>query len=239
MGCCSLTLYCGLILVPRLVSVAVLWFALPAVGCALLLPAVGLALLPAVGFALLLAAVGFAVLGSFHRLSAALRAHRRFDVLLTVLVPVLLYFVLLFTNDSLAVVLSRILTTCSLAVVPSLTLSRDTLWQVTSSWMPRLHLQHHYSALRPSRSLARGKCSGSLVVWFTTTCSADCEGCSERFVAAAVRRWFPTPLQHHCVILWAVSTLITKAYIAASCHGVIRRFVRRRRRVLDPHVSLV
>ena len=39
-----------------------------------------------------------------------------------------------------------------------------------------------------------------------------------RFVAAAVRRWFPTPLRHHCVILWAVSTLITKAYIAASCH---------------------
>ena len=103
------------------VSVAVLWFALPAVGCAPLLPAVGLALLPAVCFALLLAAVGFADLGSFHRfspsrrLSAALRAHRRFDVLLAVLVPVLLYFVLLFTTDS-------------LAVVPSLILSRDTLW---------------------------------------------------------------------------------------------------------------
>ena len=46
-----------------------------------------------------------------------------------------------------------------------------------------------------------------------------------RFVAAAVRRWFPTPLRHHCVILWAVSTLITKAYLPASCHGVVRRFV--------------
>ena len=45
--------------------------------------------------------------------------------------------------------------------------------------------------------------------------------------------------QHHCEILWAVSTLITKAYIAASCHGVVRRFVRHRWRVLDPHVSLV
>ena len=40
-------------IVLRLVSVAVLWFALPAVGSALLLPAVGSALvLPAVGFAL-------------------------------------------------------------------------------------------------------------------------------------------------------------------------------------------
>ena len=38
-------------IVLRLVSVAVLWFALPAVGCALLLPAVGYDLvLPAVGF---------------------------------------------------------------------------------------------------------------------------------------------------------------------------------------------
>ena len=75
----------------------------------------------------------FALLVSFHRfspsrrLSAALRAHRRFDVLLAVLVPVLLYFVLLVTTDSLAVVPSRILITCSLAVVPSLILSRDTL----------------------------------------------------------------------------------------------------------------
>ena len=42
-----------ILLVLRLVPVAVLWFALPAVGYALLLPAVGLALLPAVGFALL------------------------------------------------------------------------------------------------------------------------------------------------------------------------------------------
>ena len=32
----------------------------------------------------------------------------------------------------------------------SLILSRDTLWYFTVSWMPRLHLQHHYSALRPS-----------------------------------------------------------------------------------------
>ena len=54
----------------------------------------------------------------FSTLSAALRAHRRFDVLLAVLVPVLLLY-LLFTTGSPAVVLSRILTTCSLAVVLS------------------------------------------------------------------------------------------------------------------------
>ena len=47
-------------IVLRLVSVAVLWFALPAVGYALVLPAIGFALLPVVGFALL---------GSFHHCS--------------------------------------------------------------------------------------------------------------------------------------------------------------------------
>ena len=47
-------------------------------------------------------------------MSAVLRAHRRFDVLLAVLVPVLLHFVLLATG--------------SLAVILSLILSRDTLW---------------------------------------------------------------------------------------------------------------
>ena len=54
-------------------------------------------------------------------MSAALRAHRRFDVLLAVLVPVLLYFVLLAPG--------------SLAGVLSLLLSRDTLWLFTVSWM--------------------------------------------------------------------------------------------------------
>ena len=43
----------------------------------------------------------------------------------------------------------------------------------------------------------------------------------------------PTPL---CV-LCAVSTLITKAYITASCHGVVRRFVRHRWRVINPRFS--
>ena len=60
-------------------------------------------------------------------LSAALRAHRRFDALLAVLVPVLLLY-LLFTTGSSSVVQSHILTTCSLAVALSLILSKDTLW---------------------------------------------------------------------------------------------------------------
>ena len=94
-------------------------------------------------------------------MSAALRARRRFstslsptlrvqlfDVLLAVLVPVLLHFILLFTTCSLAVVPFLILS--PLALTLSLILSRDTLWQFTASWMPRLHLQHHYSTLRPS-----------------------------------------------------------------------------------------
>ena len=38
----------------------------------------------------------------------------------------------------------------SLAVALPLILSRDTLWYFTASSMLRLHLQHHYSALRPS-----------------------------------------------------------------------------------------
>ena len=118
MGCCSLALYCVLYLVPRL--------------C--------LGRSPLVCFAFRFACrwpcsslacccwLCSSRLFSFHRfspsrrLSAALRAHRRFDVLLAVLVPVLLYF-FLFTTDSLAVVLSRILTTCSLAVAQSVSLS--------------------------------------------------------------------------------------------------------------------
>ena len=45
-------------------------------------------------------------------------------------------------------------------------------------------------------------------------------------------------LQHHRVVLWAVSTLITKAFIEASCHGVVLWFVQDRRVVIDPRVSL-
>ena len=45
-------------------------------------------------------------------------------------------------------------------------------------------------------------------------------------------------LQHHCAILWALSTLKTKAFIAAFCHGVVLWFVRHRWLVVDPRVSL-
>ena len=90
-----------LLLVLHLVSVVVLWFALPAVG-------VGFALLPAVGFALL-PAVGFALLGSFHHRYSSSRCPRTIVALLRSCRhrPVGCGSV------------SRILTTCSLAVVPS------------------------------------------------------------------------------------------------------------------------
>ena len=89
-------------------------------------------------------------------------ADRRFDVLFVVLVVVLLLCLFfttcssavvlsrIFTTGSSAVVPSRIFTTCSLAVALSLNLSKDSLWLVTSSWVPRLHFQHHCSAFRPS-----------------------------------------------------------------------------------------
>ena len=82
--------------------------------------------LPAVGYALLAcywlwSSRFFSSFLPCSTMSAALRAHRRFDVLLAVLVPVLLYFVLLAPG--------------SLAGVLSLILSRDTLWFFTVSWM--------------------------------------------------------------------------------------------------------
>ena len=46
-------------------------------------------------------------------------------------------------------------------------------------------------------------------------------------------------LQYQCVMLWAVCTLKTEAYIAASCHGVVLWFVQLRKVVVDPHVTLV
>ena len=46
-------------------------------------------------------------------------------------------------------------------------------------------------------------------------------------------RWFPTPL-----CFWAVSTLLTKAFIAASCRCVVPWVVRHRWLVVDPRVSL-
>ena len=92
------------LIVLRLVSVVVLWFALPAVGCAFLLPAVSFALLPAVGFALL---------GSFHHGS---RSSMFFSCGPRTLVAILQHF-----HHWLAGCgsVSDSLTTGSLAVVPS------------------------------------------------------------------------------------------------------------------------
>ena len=59
-------------LILRFVSVVALWFALSAVGSALVLPAVGYALLPAVGYALL-PAVGYVLVGSLHNYSPSQR----------------------------------------------------------------------------------------------------------------------------------------------------------------------
>ena len=139
----------------------------------------------------------------------------RCDVLLAVLVPVLLYFVLLATG-SLAVILYRILTTGSLTVVLSLIISRDTFVVVYS------FVDASPAPPTPPLSIAPFVIVGSRWVLGLSTCSAECEEWCGRFVA----------------ILWAVSTLITKAHIAASCHGEVRRFVRHRWRVLNPRVSL-
>ena len=43
--------------------------------------------------------------------------------------------------------------------------------------------------------------------------------------------------QYHCVILWAVSTLMAMAFIAAFCHGVVLWFFQHRRVVIDPRFS--
>ena len=45
-------------------------------------------------------------------------------------------------------------------------------------------------------------------------------------------------LQHHCVILRAVSILLVRVFIAASSHGVVLWLVQHRWAVIDPRVSL-
>ena len=134
----------------RLVSVAVLWLLcllLALLFCpplAMLFSCLLLALLfclPLPVLFCLLLALLFWFFSSFlpcSTMSAALRAHRRFDVLLAVLVTLLL---LLFTTGSSAVVQSRILTTCSLAVAPSVFLSRHWLFGCGSVSDP---LQKHF-----------------------------------------------------------------------------------------------
>ena len=45
-------------------------------------------------------------------------------------------------------------------------------------------------------------------------------------------------LQHHCVILWAVSTFSVRVFIAASGHGVVLWSIQHRWVVTDPRISL-
>ena len=108
-GLLQLVICSVLRLLLRLVSVVALWFVLRAVGHAL-------------ACCWLCFSRFFSLFLPFSTLSAALRTPRRFDVLLAVLAPVLLLY-LLFTTGSSAVVLSPILTTGFLAVVPSVFLS--------------------------------------------------------------------------------------------------------------------
>ena len=171
-------------------------------------------------------------------MSAALRPHRCFYVLLAVLVPVLLYFVLL-APGSMAVVPYRILTTCSSAVAVSLILSRDTS-------CGRLHFA---GCLACTSNTTTQRCA-LRDRWLAVGARAPRWCRLQQRVLLTVRTGLRGSLplrsiggfQHHSyttVILWAVSTFKTKAYIAASCHGVVRRFVQHRWRVIDPRVSLV
>ena len=45
-------------------------------------------------------------------------------------------------------------------------------------------------------------------------------------------------LQHHSVVLWAVSTLLVRVFISASGHGVILCFIQHRWAVVDSRVFL-
>ena len=205
LGCFGSGLYTVLLLVLRFVSVAVLLFALLAVGHALLLLAVGSALLPAVGFC-------------YSRFFFIIAPDLR--VLLAVLVPLLLYLVLLTTglvgrgsvSDShhllLGVVPSAILslTTDSLAVVPSV-VGYDS---VARLWLPPTSLLSAVGALDPQE----GSLQQRVLLLFLRS------GLRESLLLLLVG-----VLQCHCVILWTVSPFIMKAFIAASCHCVVVGFL--------------
>ena len=98
------------------------------------------------------------------------------------------------------------------------------------SWISRLHLQHHYSALRPSAVGARALwlCSLQQSVLLAMRVSLVFWKIRCRCGPSVVSNTTPTPL---------CGSLTTKAYIAASCHGVVRRFVRHHWRVIDPRFS--
>ena len=175
-----------------LVSIAVLWFALPAVGYALVLPAVGYVLL----------------LGSFHYCS-------RSSMFLSCGPRTLVALLILLATSSLAVVSESL---CgSLRLRGSFLASTCTTIWLHPTW------------------------------WFVVGPLEPLESSSQQRVMLSVRSGLRGSLylllvgvlQDHCVVLWAVSTLITKAVMAASCHGVVFWFVQHCRVVIDPRVSLI
>ena len=163
-------LFSVLLHVLHLVSFVVLWFALSAVGSALLLPDVGFALLPAVGFALL---------GSFHHRSRSLcssRCPRTFVALLRSSYHWLVGCGSVSESH-------RLLLDCGFFCVSLSPLAlclwfrqcfffRVTLWKVTTPWFVSNH----------------GKLVYNNVFCF-------CGVWSERFVASAARWCSPMPLR--------------------------------------------
>ena len=160
--------------------------------------AVGFALLPAVGYALLLPAVGYVLLGSFHH-SPDLRCSSR-AVLVSLLLP------------------SLLLTTDSLAVVPSLF---SVFWR---------RFFHFYLVvvndsvvrfwLLPTPQLSIAPLRDG---WFAVGALAPREGSLQQRGLLFVRIGFSW-LKGLSRCSRAVSTLITKVFIAASDSGIVACF---------------
>ena len=155
----------------------------------------------------------------------------------------MLLLYLLFTTGSSAVVLSRILTTCFLAVVPSVFLSHHWLLGCGSvSDLPQRHFVVGYNFLdaspAPPTPLPQHRALRDRWLAVGARAPRSC-GLQQRGLRgrcrcgpSVVSNTTPTPL---CDTLGCVH-LIRKAYIPASCHGVVRRFLRHRWRVIDPRV---
>ena len=168
-----------LLLALRLVSVAVLWFALPAVGYGLLLPAVGFALLPAVGFDLL-PAVGFALLPSRYSMFFSLSSYSYCFTSFFSPQARWLWFRLGFSHHWLF--------GCG-SVCASSSESLCGWLRLRGSFLAFPNITTHHCALRDCWFAV-----GALDPRVTTTCSAVCEVWSERFSVSAARRCSPIPL---------------------------------------------
>ena len=151
----------------------------------LFLPAVGYALvLPAVGFAPL-PAVGFALPGSLHHCS---RSSMFFSCSPRTLVALLHS-------------LHHWLVGCGSV--------SDSLWKFTTPWFVSGFHQHHHSALRHfviEGSQQMPSIHEKAVNNVFCFCVSGLRGSLYLLLVGV--------LQYHCVMLWAVSTLITKAFIA-------------------------